>query len=258
MILLSFDIEEFDLPKEHGVDISMEESMRVSKEGTKIILDTLRERGAKATFFCTTNFAENAPEIIRQIVADGHELASHGCDHWQPSDDDAARSKPILEEIGGVAVHGYRQPRMANVSYETLSQAGYSYDSSLHPTCIPGRYNHWNLPRKPHKQGDLLEIPMSVTPWLRIPLFWLAFHNYPWWIYKTLCKRTHNHDGLFVIYFHPWEFVELAEHPEWKVPGIIKRGSGKNMAKRLNAFISLFGSEAFQTFSHWKGYVSDK
>lgn len=110
MILLSFDIEEFDLPKEHGVDISFEESMRVSKEGTRIILQTLKEMGAKATFFCTTNFAENAPELIHQIVADGHELASHGCDHFNPKEEDVSRSKPMLEAIGGVTVRGYRQP----------------------------------------------------------------------------------------------------------------------------------------------------
>lgn len=252
MVLLSFDIEEFDLPKEHGVDIPFEESMRVSKEGTRIILQTLKEMGAKATFFCTTNFAENAPELIRQMVEEDHELASHGCDHFQPLDSDAARSKPILEKIGGVEVHGYRQPRMGKVSYEALAQAGYSYDSSLHPTCIPGRYNHRDLPRLPYMEGEVLEIPTSVTPWFRIPLFWLAFHNYPWWIYKSLCRWTHRHDGLFVIYFHPWEFVELAEHPEWKVPAIIKRGSGKRMAKRLSALAPLFGKEAFQTFSHWK------
>lgn len=96
-----------------------------------------------------------------------------------------------------------------------------------------------------------MEIPTSVTPWLRIPLFWLAFHNYPWWMYKLLCRWTHRHDGLFVIYFHPWEFVELAEHPEWKVPAIIKRGAGKQMVKRLSAMASLFGKDAFQTFSHF-------
>lgn len=33
MILLSFDIEEFDVPKEHQVDISMEEQIKVSVEG---------------------------------------------------------------------------------------------------------------------------------------------------------------------------------------------------------------------------------
>lgn len=64
MILLSFDTEEFDGPREHGVDFSLEEGMKVSVVGTNRILDCLKENGVKATFFCTSNFAENAPEVL--------------------------------------------------------------------------------------------------------------------------------------------------------------------------------------------------
>ena len=64
MILLSFDTEEFDVPREHGVDISLEESMKVSTEGTNRILDVLKRNGVRATFFCTGTFAEHAPEVI--------------------------------------------------------------------------------------------------------------------------------------------------------------------------------------------------
>ena len=56
--MLSFDTEEFDVPREHGVDISLEEGMRVSVEGTTRILDCLKSNGVRATFFCTGNFAE--------------------------------------------------------------------------------------------------------------------------------------------------------------------------------------------------------
>ena len=80
-VLLSFDTEEFDVPREHGVDISMEESMRISRTGTIRILDVLRNNGVRATFFCTTNFASNAPDVMERIVAEGHEVAAHGCDH---------------------------------------------------------------------------------------------------------------------------------------------------------------------------------
>ena len=65
MILLSFDIEEFDVPKEHQVDISMEEQIKVSVEGTTRILDCLERNQVKATFFCTANFALHAPDIIK-------------------------------------------------------------------------------------------------------------------------------------------------------------------------------------------------
>ena len=82
MILLSFDIEEFDVPKEHQVDISMEEQIKVSVEGTTRILDCLERNQVKATFFCTANFALHAPDIIKRIQEGGHEIATHGALRW--------------------------------------------------------------------------------------------------------------------------------------------------------------------------------
>lgn len=81
MILLSFDTEEFDVPREHGVDFPLDEAMKVSVYGTNKILDCLKKNGVKATFFCTSNFAENAPEVMWRIMDEGHEVAAHGCDH---------------------------------------------------------------------------------------------------------------------------------------------------------------------------------
>ena len=80
-ILLSFDIEEFDVPCEHGVDLPMEEQIRISVEGTHAILDILKAQGVRATFFSTANFAQRAPEVIQRLIEEGHELASHGCFH---------------------------------------------------------------------------------------------------------------------------------------------------------------------------------
>ena len=79
MILLSFDTEEFDVPREHGVDFPLDEAMKVSVYGTNRILDCLKKNGVKATFFCTSNFAENAPEVMRRIMDEGHEVASAWC-----------------------------------------------------------------------------------------------------------------------------------------------------------------------------------
>lgn len=253
MILLSFDTEEFDLPRESGIDISLEDAMKVSVKGTNIILDLLKKNGVKATFFCTSTFAQNAPETIKRIILEGHEIASHGCDHWKPQTSDVSVSKGILEEMTGLSICGYRQPRMYPVSDDVIEKEGYIYNSSLHPAFIPGRYMHLDVPRTPFYKGKVLEIPASVSPWFRIPVFWLACHNYPFWLYKRLCKWTNRHDGLFVIYFHPWEFIQLNRHPEWKIPFIIKRNSGKNMFFRLNSLIDMFKNEGceFGTYTQF-------
>lgn len=253
MILLSFDTEEFDLPREHGVEISLKDGMKVSAEGTCRVLDILRRNGVRATFFCTTNFAENAPEVMQRIVSEGHEVASHGVDHFQPQESDIKQSKQILERITGQEIGGYRHPRMLSVNNDAIEEAGYRYNSSLHPAFIPGRYMHLSEPRTPFYRGRVLEVPTSVSPWFRLPVFWLACHHYPTWLYRKLCLWTLHHDGQFVIYFHPWEFINLRKHPEWNIPYIISRNTGETMEKRLEMLIQTFKNDGvpFATYSEF-------
>ena len=252
-ILLSFDTEEFDLPREHGVEITLEEAMKVSIEGTNRILDILGRNHVKATFFCTANFATNAPQVMRRILDEGHEVASHGVDHWQPKETDTAKSKEILEQLCNCPIKGYREPRMLPVNDQEIERSGYLYNSSLHPAFIPGRYMHLTMPRTPFFKGKVLQIPASVFPGIRLPLFWLACHHYPQGLYRKLCTWTMRHDGLFVIYFHPWEFISLGEHPEWNIPYIIKHNSGEEMERRLERLIQSFKEQQanFVTYTQY-------
>ncbi|MDO5860149.1 MAG: polysaccharide deacetylase family protein [Methanobrevibacter sp.] len=251
MILLSFDIEEFDVPREHGVDYPLEEGMKVSAEGTNTILNILRKHNVKATFFCTVNFAQNAPEIMEKIISEGHEVASHGVDHFNPKETDFAKSKEILEEITNTRIAGYRQPRMFPVKDEEIKRVGYVYNSSLNPAFIPGRYMNLNTPRTYFKKDGVIQIPASVTPLLRFPLFWLSLHNLPEKAYHMLVRRTLKRDGYFTTYFHPWEFYELKDHPEFKIPFIIKRNSGRKMAERLDNLIEMLEGHRFVTYSEF-------
>ena len=258
MILLSFDTEEFDVPREHGVEYdTLKEGMEVSKYGTSKILDVLKRNGVKATFFCTANFAKNAPDTMKRIIAEGHEIAAHGCDHWNPKPTDVFESKKTIESLYGVKVYGYRQPRMFPVSDEDIQKAGYCYNSSLNPAFIPGRYMHLSETRPPFWKDKVLQIPASVTPWMRFPLFWLSCHNLPFWLYTSLCNRALNHDGHFVTYFHPWEFYPLGEHPEFKIPFIIKNHAGKGMEERLDWLIKNF-KEKGHKFITYKEFTNKK
>ncbi len=81
MVALSFDIEEFDLPLEHGVELPFERQIEVSRIGAERILDILDGHGVRATFFSTVKFAGHAPEVISRLLKEGHELASHGIRH---------------------------------------------------------------------------------------------------------------------------------------------------------------------------------
>ena len=139
---------------------------------------------------------------------------------------------------------------MFPVSDQAIRDAGYIYNSSLNPAFIPGRYMHLTAPRTWFMQEGVMQIPASVTPCLRFPLFWLALHNLPQWLYHWLVRHTLKHDGYFVTYFHPWEFYELREHPELRMPFIIRNHSGQQLCQRLSNLIQMLKAhgEEFVTF----------
>ena len=237
MILLSFDIEEFDMPLEYGKEIDFQDQINISISGTNHILDILEKHKVKATFFSTVVFAQNAPDIIKRIIRSGHELASHSYYHSSFKLEHLATSKKALQEISGQEIAGFRMPRMKPVDENELSKAGYLYNSSINPTWLPGRYNNLAEPRTRFKEAGIWQIPSSVSPWVRFPLFWLSFHNLPLNIYTWLAQKTYKKDGYLNIYFHPWEFTDLKDKKRFGLPGYVSKNSGIKMIERMDRFI---------------------
>ncbi|MBP6127220.1 polysaccharide deacetylase family protein [Flavobacterium sp.] len=237
MILLSFDIEEFDMPFEYGKDISLENQIAVSEKGTEIILKLLQKHQIKATFFSTVVFAEKVPHLIKRIINEGHELASHTYYHSNFEVDHLKQSKDALETLSQSEVVGFRMPRMYPVDEREIENAGYLYNSSINPTFLPGRYNHLDKPRTYFNLHNVWQIPASVSPLVRFPLFWLSFHNLPLPIYKFLAKWTYKNDGYLNIYFHPWEFTPLDNKTAYNFPKYVSKNTGYAMTERLSNFI---------------------
>ena len=253
-VLLSFDVEEFDLVREHGGEISVEDGVEVSSGGLIKILKLLREERVKVTFFVTGNFAKVNPELVREIVSDGHEVACHGVDHFEPRKTDIFESKKIVEKVIERKVVGYRQPRMFEISYSELKRCGYKYDSSVNPAFVPGRYNHFDEPRRPFLKEGVLEIPTSVATFMRVPLFWLALHLFPKKMYLKMAEMAMKKTGYFATYFHPWEFSdELVTYGQ--VPGYIKKNSGDKLVERLRFAISELRKQGY-TFETYEVYAA--
>ena len=235
MVMLSFDVEEFDLPKEHGAAISVEKGAAVSAEGLKKILAVLKANRVKATFFTTVDFAKEQPELVRRIVEEGHELAGHGVNHFITDIMDARECRNYLNENFGVTVDGWRQPRMQKVDYGKLHAYGYRYDSSINPAFILGRYNNLFASRKPYIRKQIVEIPTSVATFLRIPLFWLSLHFFPIGMYLRMAEMSLKKTGYFATYFHPWEFTDLRGFQG--IPGYVTHNGGDKLAKRLDRLV---------------------
>lgn len=195
------------------------------------ILAMLDEHDTKATFFTLGWVAERYPNVVRRIVNNGHELASHGYGHERVSDQtpdsffaDINVAKLILEDISGKEVRGYRAPSFSigekNLwAFETLEKAGYHYSSSIYPI----RHDHYGMPNAPrhaHRIGKLLEIPATTLRFFNRN--WPAsgggyFRLMPYELSRWMIRRVNNVDQLSaVFYFHPWEID--AGQP--RIPGI--------------------------------------
>lgn len=185
------------------------------------ILELLACHHTKATFFTLGWIAERYPDLIRQIVQQGHELASHGYGHERATDQteaaffaDVHLAKLVLEDVAGGAVNGYRAPSFsigqANLwAYDCLARAGYRYSSSIYPI----RHDHYGSPQAPRfayeAQAGVMEIPITTLRVLRRNLPASGggyFRLLPYALSRWMLKRVNRVDGeAGIFYFHPWE-----------------------------------------------------
>ncbi len=232
-IFLTFDVEEFDMPLEYQHNISVDEQMQVGIDGLKAIEPLLQKDFMQCTLFTTANFAQHFPEDIKALSYQ-HEIASHTFYHTQFDVAHLLSSKQKLEEITNKKVTGLRMPRLRKVDVKDVLNAGYTYDSSINPTYLPGRYNSLHLPKTIYEENGLTRVPTAVTPNFRIPLFWLMFKNVPYNLYKFWCLQALKKYDYLSLYFHPWEFVDLAKY---NIPNYTKNPCGIELYKKLEKLV---------------------
>ncbi|PIO03276.1 hypothetical protein COT48_05555 [Candidatus Woesearchaeota archaeon CG08_land_8_20_14_0_20_47_9] len=243
-LLLSLDAEEFDLPIEYGLDISVEKQHSITRLGLEKALQLLKGEGVSATLFTTALFAAKNRGIIKQARSEGHEIALHGYRHdhnYRGMNEEASRQlirkgKAVLEGLANAKVIGFRAPRLMTPGFHILRECGIRYDSSLHPTLVPGRYNNLFRSRSVYSSRGIIEIPISTTPVIRLPFSWLWFRNLGVG-YAEACTLLSLIDLDYVnIYFHPWELVSLSEF-EGRLPRSIIRGTGNGLLRMLRRYL---------------------
>ena len=190
---------------------------------TDRVLAQFAEAKVHATFFTLGWVAERHPALVRRIVDAGHELASHGYGHElvhaigaEKFRADVTRAKAILEDAGGVAVHGYRAPtfsiapRIAPWAHAVLAETGHLYSSSVFPVRhdLYGAPDAPRVPWRPDPNG-VLELPMTTVRLggRNLPCAgggW--FRMFPYGLFRTGLARVNAQEKLRgIFYFHPWE-----------------------------------------------------
>lgn len=193
------------------------------ERSTNRLLDLFAANNVKATFFTLGWVAERYPALVKRIIEDGHELASHGYDHVRvihqtPEEfrEDVVKTKRILEDISGVCVKGYRAAsysiKETNLwALDVLFETGHEYSSSIYPV-KHDLYGIPNAPRfkyYPRGQNGILEIPITTLKLFskNFPCGGGGFFRlYPYKFSRWALKQVNtidNESGMF--YFHPWE-----------------------------------------------------
>lgn len=221
---LTIDVEDYFQVSAFAPHIARSEwntrECRVERN-VNFILEMLARRDTKATFFTLGWIAERYPQLVRQIVHEGHELASHGYGHERASEQTEAAffadihlAKIVLEDLAGREVNGYRAPSFSIGSgnlwaFDCLARAGYRYSSSVYPI----RHDHYGMPDAPRfayeVRPGLMEIPITTLRVLNRNLPSSGggyFRLLPYALSRWMLNRVNRHDresGIF--YFHPWE-----------------------------------------------------
>jgi polysaccharide deacetylase family protein (PEP-CTERM system associated) len=218
---------------------------RVEANVDRILL-LFADANTKATFFTLGWVAERYPALVRRIVDNGHELASHGSAHFRADHQsrpqflaDVTRAKAVLEDIGGVAVNGYRATSFSITrrnlwALNVLDEAGYKYSSSTFPI----NHDLYGIPEQPRfafypfPDSKFVEIP--ITTLRRFGRNWPSggggyFRLYPYGLFKRSLQAVRSGDRQpCMFYFHPWE-IDAAQ----------PRVAGTSLKTRVRHYLNL-------------------
>jgi polysaccharide deacetylase family protein (PEP-CTERM system associated) len=190
---------------------------------TRRILQLLAHYDVRATFFVLGWVADRHPELVRELVTTGHEIATHGYWHElvyrQRPREFAADLRHSLETIGRAAgslpVTGYRAPgfsitKQSLWALPVLRDHGIRYDSSIFPLVAHDRYGIHRAARFANKlDSGLWEFPVSTMA--------LAKQNwpvagggylrlFPLGVTRYAIRQLNAQKQPAVVYLHPWEF----------------------------------------------------
>jgi polysaccharide deacetylase family protein (PEP-CTERM system associated) len=185
---------------------------------TRRILDICGEYKRRATFFTIGRVAEAAPQLIKDIAAQGHEIAFHSHAHVPLTEEDPVRfrwqsreDKERLEQLAGKSVTGFRAPRFSLVPkslwvVDILGELGFRYSSSVMPTSL-SLFGFARASRLPFLwPNGLIELPLPVTRFSRMPyLGGVYLYMLPAFLTRRAVAKAGPREILWT-YTHPYDF----------------------------------------------------
>ena len=229
MNILGVDFEDWFHPELIQKYISKKDNQPKIIQGIDKILDLLRRKDTKATFFVVGELLEFKPELLDLILDNEHEIAFHTMKHDRidkPNFKEKFEEEiKKFDELTDGKSKGFRAPSFSlniNSSWliDVLEENDYVYDSSV----VPAKTSLYGIPnaeKKPYKisskflegnsnDGKIIEFPVIVTKFLgkKIPAaggFYLR--TLPSRIIENAIKSYEKENLPGVFYIHSWELT---------------------------------------------------
>jgi len=221
--VMSVDVECWDQIICRNLTGELIKPTRACLESTRSLLDLFKEREIKATFFILGYVAEAFPDLVRQIDAEGHEVAAHGFTHTPlrsltraAFEEEVDRTVSVLTGIVRKPVHGFRAPEFSVTAdtlwaLDTLVEYGFTYDSSIMPLAS-SRYGIEGFPFGPARvhlgERSILEVPPSTVHFMgrRLPMAGGRYLRLlPYQAIRGAVRQVNKEVGPYVLYLHPYE-----------------------------------------------------
>ena len=188
---------------------------------TRRVLDVLSKHNTRATFFVLGWIAARVPDLVREIDARGHEIATHGYSHTLLThtapgefERDLENALRVTRACATQKISGYRAPSFTITNqtlwaFDILARHGIEYDSSIFPISGHPDYGIGDAPLAMHARGALTEVPLSVAEIAgrRVPCSGGGyFRVFPYALTKFLMRQVNRAGRPVIFYLHPWEF----------------------------------------------------
>ena len=232
------------------------------------IIELLDAAGVKGSFFVQGMVAETFPALMEQLVAEGHEIQSHGYSHRSlhaMTRSELRReleyAKKSVEDACGTCVTAFRAPDFSILesnlwALEELADAGFTVDSSIFPAKAP-RYGiaGWDIgpQRVSLRNGaEILEVPVAIWPvaGMRVPVAGGGyFRALPRSVLERGIRAVRDDGRPAIMYCHPYEFSprELNDY-RGRIPARQRLSQSLGRGASIKRMRSLLGRLPFGRF----------
>jgi polysaccharide deacetylase family protein (PEP-CTERM system associated) len=231
------------------------------------VLALLDDCGVKGSFFVQGRVAETFPRLVSSLVAEGHEVQSHGYSHRPLFDmdeselrDELERAKKTVEDAAGTPVTAFRAQDFSILAtnlwaLETLADVGFEIDSSI----FPMRSRHYGIPNWPlephyivtHGGFRILEVPVAIWSGGRVR-FPVAGGGYfrvvPPRLIEAGFRSIASSGRPAIVYCHPYEFNDSELHEYRDVSRRLRLSQGigrRSFTNRVRRLLTAFSFGPF-------------